>query len=198
MLLGLKGYLLWETEMVVFETHFFFIEKSCFVLSEEYENICCANFQQRSFLATFTMDVFLIRFSLWEIHIFKKIAGGDDVIFMNSCQDLDFLGVVFTSPEPLIMWSQETKFVDGGIILKCILLRNRSGLKLLFLAKICLLFEPLCGWGCITPQINQKSWATLMVSLRHTLFKTESYYNDLFLTENSYFWPISYLLNCLL
>ena len=36
------------------------------------KNICRANFQQRSFLATFTMDVFLIRGSLWDLHIFSN------------------------------------------------------------------------------------------------------------------------------
>ena len=38
-----------------------------------------ANFQQRKFLAAFTMYVFFIRCSLSDIHIFQ-ITGSDDVI----------------------------------------------------------------------------------------------------------------------
>ena len=41
------------------------------------KKICRANFQQRSFLATFAMDVFLIRCSLWDITFFQIIGSGD-------------------------------------------------------------------------------------------------------------------------
>ena len=63
-----------------------------------------ANFQQRSFLATFTMDIFLIRCSLWDIHIFQ-ITGSDGVIFLNNWWDFDFFGETLISLEPLIILS---------------------------------------------------------------------------------------------
>ena len=42
-----------------------------------------ANFQQRGFLGTFAMDMFLIRCSLLDIHSFQ-ITGSDDVISVRS------------------------------------------------------------------------------------------------------------------
>ena len=53
------------------------------IISGVDKNICHANIQQKSFLATFTMDVFLIRCSLWDFTFFH-ITGIDDVIFMNN------------------------------------------------------------------------------------------------------------------
>ena len=71
------------------------------------KKICRANFQQRSFLATFAMDAFLIRCSLWDITFFQIIGGGD-VIFMNNWWDFDVLGEIFISPKPFIVWSRAT------------------------------------------------------------------------------------------
>ena len=99
------------------------------------------NFQQRSFLTTFTMDVFLFRCSLWDIHIFSNYRKWWRH-FMNNWWDFDVFREIFISPEPFIAWSRVTPHFNqktqlmGVIILKYIILRMGGCLKLLFLAKM--------------------------------------------------------------
>ena len=44
----------------------------------------CANFQQRRFLATFTMDIVPLLDAVYETSTFFQITGSDDVVFMNN------------------------------------------------------------------------------------------------------------------
>ena len=103
-----------------------------------------ANFQQRSFLATFTMNVFLIKCSLGDTHIFQ-ITGSDDVIFINNWWHFDIFKEILIFLELLIIWNRATPNFNqktplvGIIILKYIILRTGSGLKLLFLTKMAIL-----------------------------------------------------------
>ena len=53
------------------------------------------------------MDIFPVRCSLWDIHIFQ-ITGSDDVIFMNNLWHFDVFGGIFISLEPFIAWSCPT------------------------------------------------------------------------------------------
>ena len=99
-----------------------------------------ANIQQRSFLATFNMDVFLIRCSFWDIYIFSNYRKWWRH-FMNNWWHFDIFQEFLISPELLIIWNcatthfnQKTQLM-GVIILKYIILRTGSGLKLLFLTK---------------------------------------------------------------
>ena len=105
------------------------------------KNIGRANFQQKSFLATFTMDVFFNRCSLWDIHTFSNYRKWN-VIFMNNLWHFDVFGGIFISPEPFIVWSRATPHFNQKtqlmrvIQLKYIIIRTWSGLKLLFLTKM--------------------------------------------------------------
>ena len=44
----------------------------------------CANFQQRRFLATFTMDIVPLLDAVYETSTFFQITGSGDVVFMNN------------------------------------------------------------------------------------------------------------------
>ena len=86
---------------------------------------------------------------LYETPTFFQITGSDDVIFINNWWNFAILGGIFISPEPSIVWSratphfiQKTELIINWrevIILKNIILRNGSGLKVLFLTKMTIL-----------------------------------------------------------
>ena len=86
---------------------------------------------------------------LYETPTFFQITGSDDVIFINNWWNFAILGGIFKSPEPSIVWSratphfiQKTELIINWrevIILKNIILRNGSGLKVLFLTKMTIL-----------------------------------------------------------
>ena len=69
------------------------------------KKICRANFQQRSFLATFAMCS-LLDVVYETLHFFKL----SEVVtsFMNNWWDFDVLGEIFISPKPFIVWSRTT------------------------------------------------------------------------------------------
>ena len=104
----------------------------------------CAKFQQRIFLTTFIMTMFLIRCSFWDIHFFL-ITGSDDVIswiidkiltlfweFLYLLNRLSYEVVQHL----ILLWTHKLR---GVIIWKYFILRTESGLKLLLLAKMAIL-----------------------------------------------------------
>ena len=70
-----------------------------------------ANFQQISFLTTFTMDMFLIRSNLWYIHIFFKLSEVMTSFSRIIDEILTFWGK-FSSPEPFNVWSRATPHLN--------------------------------------------------------------------------------------
>ena len=109
------------------------------------KNTCYANFQQRSFLNTFTMYVSLIRCISWDIHIFFKLLEVMTSFSWIIDEILTFLGkfsyllnrLTYEVVRPLILIRKHN--LKGVFILQYIILRSGSGLKLPFLAKMAIL-----------------------------------------------------------
>ena len=86
---------------------------------------------------------------VYETPTFFHITGSDDVVFINNWWNFAIFGGLFISPEPFIVWSRATShFIQkteliinwrGVITLKNIILRNGSGLKVLFLTNMTIL-----------------------------------------------------------
>ena len=87
-------------------------------------------FSKEVFLATFTMDMFLIRCSLWEIHIFSNfrkrwrhfinnwwfwfffLGGGGFWYLLNLFSYEVVRPLILISPEPLFVWSRATPHLN--------------------------------------------------------------------------------------
>ena len=117
-----------------------------------------ANFQQISFLATFAMDMFLIRCSLWDIHIFSNHRKWWRY-FINNWWFWLLGGGILISPEPLFVWSRATPCFNqktqlmGGNYIEVHHFENQKWLKIAifshngYIRVICVFFEPLIEQG---------------------------------------------------
>ena len=65
----------------------------------------CPNFQERSFLATFTMDVFFLSDVVYAASIFFKLPEGIRHL-VNNWWDFDVLGEIFILLKTLFVWSR--------------------------------------------------------------------------------------------
>ena len=97
-----------------------------------------ANFQQIRFLATFTMNVFLVKWSLWDIHFFSNYRKGWRHFIIN-WWDLDVFSGILVSPKPLVLWGRKVPHfiqktqVMRVIVVKYGIFKSGSCLKYLFL-----------------------------------------------------------------
>ena len=125
---------------------------------------------------------------------------------MNNWWDFEVLGEIFIFLKLLFVWSHLTPHFNQKlqltrvIILKFIILKTGSALKLLFFCLkccvwvICVFLVLLLAWGCIIPQINQKNLIIVIILLRSTPLAPEVSKMAYFL-EKLTFLLISYLLS---